>query len=141
MYEFLEVSGGSMWPLLRAKDKVLIRRVSARSLRPGDVVAYRDRGRIVCHRLADKAEAGGRLELRCRGDADPRAAPEKVPEDRYEGKVVAIARGRSLLPVRSGSPALRALDRLVERLRLGGARFKGWIGCSHEKDIPSRRPR
>jgi hypothetical protein len=84
-------SGFSMEPFLKTGEKVILRKATARELRPGCLVVYRDSGALICHRLVFKSERGGRRRLYARGDSSW-GWPEEVPWDSVEGVVVAVAR-------------------------------------------------
>jgi len=84
---FFETEGFSMWPCVRKKERLIVRRASWDDLNVGDLVVYRAEDRIVvCHRLIKKSKLDG-LRLYCRGDASC-SSPEEVPFDMCLGRVV-----------------------------------------------------
>jgi signal peptidase I len=79
------VEGGSMWPLIREGDVAVIAH-GERALRRGDVVAFRQAGQVVIHRLERLKEAGSLVTA---GDTHI-FADAPVPPGDVLGRVVAI---------------------------------------------------
>jgi len=94
----LRVTSSSMRPRLVAGDRVWIERVSARSLRPGDVVVCRvDGAGLVVHRLIWRDRPfGSPTRLYTKGDALS-YIDRTVGIERMVGRVVKVEReGRSI---------------------------------------------
>lgn len=89
MLSFFEAAGFSMWPFIRAGEKLIVSRVPIEDLRPGDIVLYQGKDQLICHRLVSKVE-GGRM-LRVRGD-NTSALTELISIDAYRGKALGIIR-------------------------------------------------
>ena len=51
---FFETTGSSMWPFLRAGEKLIIKRTPTEDLKIGDIIIYRGKSQLVCHRLIKK---------------------------------------------------------------------------------------
>ena len=102
---YFSVRGGSMWPLIRNGDRVLLRRVREEQLERGDIFCFSTPRRWVVHRLiARLREARGEVRLLTRGDANWCSFESTAP-DQVQGRVVAIRRaGRER---RLGSPTDR----------------------------------
>lgn len=84
---FFETEGFSMWPSVKKKERLIVKKASWDDFRVGDLVVYRAKdGIVVCHRLIRKSQFGG-LRLYCRGDASY-LSPEDVPFDMCLGRVV-----------------------------------------------------
>jgi signal peptidase I len=68
----LMVQGGSMSPVLRTGDAIIVRTVPARTLAIGDIVTLpdlRDGGRTVTHRLVARTRDGAGMSVVTKGDA------------------------------------------------------------------------
>lgn len=95
--EFLiQTSGYSMWPFLKPREKILVKAIAGEDLACGDVILYKDRGRLVCHRLIRKLQTARGLSFLVRGD-NAVYASEKTLDDELLGKVVGIVRGGRII--------------------------------------------
>jgi len=88
---FFETSGFSMWPFMRPKDKLLIKKSPVDDLRAGDIILYRADKQLVCHRLIRK----NRDFLYARGD-NSIFSPEVIPKEMFIGKVVEIIKNNRM---------------------------------------------
>lgn len=86
----LQVSGGSMWPLMGHGDKVLIKH-SLTGIEPGSLIAFRQNNRIVVHRVLRSYSVRGETVYICRGDHN-RHLDRRVQESEIVGKVISIER-------------------------------------------------
>jgi len=82
------ILSGSMSPSLRAGDMVLVREVSASSVRPGDVIQFWRDGEAVVHRVVEVRQEGGSWSFITKGDANPSPDPTPVSSSQLMGKVV-----------------------------------------------------
>ncbi|MCJ7706855.1 MAG: signal peptidase I, partial [Anaerolineales bacterium] len=83
------VSGVSMEPALRPGDIVIVRPVSAESLRVGDIVRFREGRTTILHRLVEIRGSGPDREFLTQGDANN--VPDRpVTEGEIEGRVILI---------------------------------------------------
>jgi signal peptidase len=92
---FCEVTGFSMWPTLKQGDNLLIKRISAESLKSGDIVAYMTDNKVVCHRLVKKIRRQEDLFLHIRGDCSV-SWGELIKKEEFVGKAVAIVKGAGI---------------------------------------------
>jgi len=97
----LPVIGGSMEPLLRSGDQVLIEPLSG-SPGVGDILLFVGPRGLVCHRLVAPRGAGYVL----RGDRSPTV--DTVGPDALLARVTAIQRGERLLDLHGGLWAWRS---------------------------------
>lgn len=114
--EYFQVSGDSMWPLLREEDRVLSQRVAICDLRSGDIVVYRDAGKVICHRFLRCGTEGGKLILVCRADTAHRCFFERIAEESYIGKIRAVVRGEKIFPLKRGLFAWHGWNRWIAPL-------------------------
>jgi signal peptidase I len=106
-----QARGGSMWPLVRDGDVVLVAPLDARSVRTGDLVLFRaGPGNVVIHRVIRVEVSQGRRRFTVQGDAV--LLPDGViPEAQVCGRVAAIDRGGAHLDM--DRPVLRSLSWLA----------------------------
>ncbi|MBU4251571.1 MAG: S24/S26 family peptidase [Candidatus Omnitrophica bacterium] len=89
---FFETSGFSMWPFIRPKEKLLIKKIPVDDLRPGDIILYRANNQLACHRLVKK----NRDFLWTRGD-NSISSPEMITKEMFIGKVVGIIKNNKMI--------------------------------------------
>jgi hypothetical protein len=82
------ISGGSMLPLIRAGDRVLIRPLDHHRIRIGDVFAFFSGSHITVHRLLMKRQAGGSWWFCEKGDSLLHWA--WIPESRVIGRIETV---------------------------------------------------
>ncbi len=107
---FYEASGYSMWPFIRQGQRLIVKECRPDSLFPGDVVAYRQGGSLICHRLVGSRACGGKKELLVRGDMSY-AQPDRIDGSCVVGKVVGVMNGTR--PVSYGKYPSRALGLII----------------------------
>jgi signal peptidase I len=90
-------AGGSMFPLIRWREYVIVKKIPAEALQPGDVVVFREEGGgPVCHRIVKIEFLNGERWFRTRGDQHEEVdAP--VSEQAILGKVIAVRKKYGLL--------------------------------------------
>ena len=86
---FIEVTGFSMWPFLKAGEKLLIKKFSIEDLRVGDIIIYRADNQLVCHRLVKRSKTENGHLLFARGD-NSSSLPTLVTEQMFLGKIIGI---------------------------------------------------
>lgn len=86
---FIETKGFSMWPFLRGKEKLMVRRIPISELKLGDLILYKANNQSVCHRLVKKSQTNNGYLIYARGDASFGSA-ELVNEQMFLGKVIGI---------------------------------------------------
>lgn len=93
---FFETTGFSMWPFLKAGEKLIIKKTSIDSLGAGDIVLYTNNNQIVCHRLIKKIKQGYGCVLCVRGD-NCLSLPEQVTKDKFLGKAIGIVKKEKII--------------------------------------------
>jgi len=121
--------GGSMWPLVRDGDVLLVQPVDPAAVRTGDVVLCGNRsGRVVAHRVVRIEDSPDGRRFTVQGDAV--AQPDgKFPPAQLYGRVAAIERGaariamdRPVMKLLGRAAALRSARSLGRGLRFRAAR-------------------
>jgi len=93
---FFETTGFSMWPFLKAGEKLLIRKTPTENLKVGDVIIYRADDQLVCHRLIKKIKQRERYLLYIRGDSSV-SWPEPITEEMFLGKAISIIKNGKIV--------------------------------------------
>ncbi len=93
---FFDTSGFSMWPFLKTRERVVVKKVAAGSLKVGDIILYRGKNQIVCHRLVKIIKNRGGYLLYARGDNSLRST-EPVAEELLVGKVIGVLRNGHII--------------------------------------------
>ena len=101
----LRIATGSMRPTLRPGDEITVEPITLDALQPGELVLFRSRGQLVCHRLM---EVRGTL-VRTRGDATT-SDGEWIDAADILGRVTAIRPRNAWAGIKD---ALRSARRLV----------------------------
>jgi hypothetical protein len=96
--DWIEATGGSMLPLIRPGDRLLVR-FGETAARRGDVIVFRHEGLIVAHRVVGSRERDGQRRILAKGDNEPRATEDVGPADLL-GVVRAVDRGSGRLSSR-----------------------------------------
>lgn len=101
--------GGSMWPLVRDGDVLLVQPVAPAAVRTGDVVLCSSAvGRVVAHRVIRVEDGPEDRRFTVQGDAVARPDGKFPPAQLY-GRVVAIERGETCIAM--DRPVMRLLGR------------------------------
>lgn len=93
---FLETTGFSMWPFLKAGEKLLIKKTPTEKLKVGDIIIYRANNHLVCHRLIRKIKERERYLLHVRGDSSV-SSPEPITEEMFLGKAMGIIKNGKII--------------------------------------------
>ena len=93
---FFETTGFSMWPFLRAGEKLLIKKTPTGYLKVGDIIIYRTERQLVCHRLVKKIKQRERCLLYVRGDSSV-SSPEPITEEMFLGKAMGIIKNGKIV--------------------------------------------
>jgi signal peptidase I len=101
----VDTTGYSMWPFIRAGEKVFVKKSGIEELSRGDIILYRKDGELRLHRLVNKTEDEGEYTLYSRGD-NSNSPPERVGKEMYIGKAVAVLRNGKLIDFSCGYQAL-----------------------------------
>ena len=123
---WIEATGGSMLPLIRPGDRLLVG-FGEQDVRRGDVIVFRHGGQVVAHRVIGSRTGDGRgaRRLIAKGDNEPFATEDVAPSELL-GVVRAVDQGSGGSARRGlGGPAGSAtarMSRLVGSLTRAGAR-------------------
>lgn len=130
----IPVRGFSMTPLLLPRNLLLVEFMPpVASVRPGDILVFRQVDYLVVHRYLCRARVGaGQVCLRTRGDAVLSLDPP-VTSDRVLGRVVAIDRGDGWRDLRTRRARLYARALAVHDL--------AWAAAGAAAARLDRRPR
>jgi len=93
LFDVVRTSGRSMAPLIADNSIIRFVRVSSEAVIPGDIIVFRQEGRLVAHRLIATRASGATIELREKGDNCLRAT--WVPGASLMGKAVELRCGQS----------------------------------------------
>jgi signal peptidase len=117
--------GGSMWPLIRDGDVLLVQPVDAGAVRVGDTVLFHcSTGRVLAHRVIRVRTTGTDRRFTVQGDARPRPDGQ-IGEEQVYGRVVSVERGRVRIDLRR--PPMRILAwAAAQRSRWGLGRGPGF---------------
>jgi hypothetical protein len=123
------VKGFCMWPFLKDGQKVLVKKITGKDFRTGDLLLYRGDGHLFCHRLLRKEEKGGNWVFYCRPDSSV-SQGEPINQNMVEGKVAAVIsadkvvnletplqRFRAIIILLLLSPVLAHFDQLYKRIK------------------------
>ncbi len=123
----LTVATGSMMPLIRPGDRVLVRLGNGNNVKPGDMVAYLERDKVFVHRLMKIEKGKGARVFRQKGDA---LSGWGVFDDAaFLGRVDVVYRGEAVLqmnrmPWRFFNGALGGAGRLKSMVVTSARRIK-----------------
>lgn len=106
------VQGASMRPLLEEGDEVWVEPIGPDGPRPGDVVAYRQGGKVVAHVLHFAIGRGPRQRLFLKGIAN-RRGDWPIGQERILGRVSTV--------LRRGQP------RRIEKIRIHPLSAIAWV--------------
>jgi Peptidase S24-like len=114
--DWIEATGGSMLPLIRPGDRLLVR-FGESAVRRGEVIVFRHDGMIVAHRVVGSRQRDNEHVLIAKGDNEPRATEDVRPADLL-GIVRAVDRG-------SGRVSSRGLGGVTGGVTARISRFGG----------------
>jgi signal peptidase I len=92
----IDTGGFSMWPFLRPGQKLIIKKVSLRDLRIGDIILYKVDNQLICHRLL-KITTGERENLLYVCGDNSATLPELVTEEMFLGKAIGALRNGKMV--------------------------------------------
>lgn len=107
---FLEAKGFSMWPFLKGKDKLIVKRILLSELEVGDLVLYKTDHQLVCHRLVEKAKFNDKYTVYTQGDASS-GPPELIREEMILGKVIGVMKKNRITYI--DGPRQRFMNRVI----------------------------
>lgn len=119
----LTVLSGSMTPVLRAGDLVVVERISPLEARVGDVITFRDPAngaRLITHRVRTYTLRGRTVSFVTRGDANRSSEEWTIPVNGEIGRAVMHVPKLGYVTARAGSRIGRGLLIVVPALLLAG---------------------
>ena len=96
---WLPVLSGSMMPLLRTGDEVLVQSVNPDNIRPGDIIVFKDQDKLIVHRVIRRYKNGSPTFLQ-KGDCT--TAAEIIRSEDVIGKVIAVCKGTKIIRLNDG---------------------------------------
>lgn len=78
----------SMEPILDKNDLVFVKKCDASQLKKGDIITFKQDGRVISHRIIDIKRQSGIIKFETKGDNNEIADPDKISEEQIYGKVV-----------------------------------------------------
>lgn len=110
---FIEATGFSMWPFLRAKDKLVIKKVQIKELKIGDLILYHLNNQKICHRIVEKIISKDKYLIYARGDNNSKPGTQ-ITADMLIGKGIGIIRNGRITNLSGSWPKL--INRLIALL-------------------------
>jgi hypothetical protein len=108
-------SGDSMYPSIRDGERITVAPVAVDDLASGDVLLYRQGGRLLAHRLVVQSGSGAARMLHLRGDGKG-GCDAPVQASAIVGRVTAVERsGRSIALCGSRARLRRAMRAAASR--------------------------
>jgi signal peptidase I len=90
-------AGGSMFPLIRWKEHLIVKKMTAETLQPDDIIVFQEDGEHpVCHRIVMIQNQNGKRCFFTKGDRN-RDGDMPVLEQAIIGKVIAVKKKYGLL--------------------------------------------
>lgn len=130
---YLPVKGGSMHPMLRDGDLVLV--APSREVKIGDVVVFRHKDELITHRILwINTNTHGECTLRTKGD-HVLSLDAPISETELVGRVVAIRRGSRQLNLGAfGADLINKMMAILMRVQSGlyihpGEEKEGWFSA------------
>ncbi|HEX2711235.1 MAG TPA: hypothetical protein VHM88_03295 [Candidatus Acidoferrales bacterium] len=108
----LLVSGISMVPAVLPGDLISVERAGVEGISPGEIALFARAGRLIAHRVVDRAGSPGMAYLVTRGDRMRRNDTPILPAELL-GRVTSVERGQRLVPPHRW---LRRPERMLCRL-------------------------
>jgi hypothetical protein len=119
---FIPITGGSMLPLIRDGDHVLVAHGCA-GVRRGDVVVFRREGQLIAHRLLRVYGGDAEPTFVTKGDNAAQFDPP-LSADEIVGRVLAVERGDRYMSL--DTTTWRVLGWLVAVSTLAWTKLYGW---------------
>jgi signal peptidase I len=120
----LQVTGWSMFPMVRPGDELVVDQTGRSEVVPGDIVLFAREQRLFAHRVVANHGSG----MLTRGDAMPAPDPP-VGESELLGRVSLITRGgKRIQPRRTSRTVARAIAQLVQRSEVAARVILGIYG-------------
>ena len=117
--EWFRVLSGSMYPLIKVNDRVLVKKMDTGKLRAGDIILFKVDDKCIAHRIIKILKRDGRHLFYEKGDANQYAnliSPESIM-----GKVTAIEKNGHKLALKAGY--IRIINYLLATENCNFSRF------------------
>ena len=93
LYGAYVIVSGSMEPIIKIRDAIIIKRVEDSDIKVGDVITYKSAdpsfyGIMITHRVIELVEEDGVTKYMTKGDNNPTRDPRLVTKDQIYGEVV-----------------------------------------------------
>lgn len=119
-----QTQGFSMWPFVKAKEKLLIKPDCFASLKVGDIVLYQHQENLVAHRLIKIAKRKNEKLFFVRGD-NCTSSPERINEAMFRGRAVGIIREGKIVNLTTRKQLI--LNRLIVVFAPLAGRLFRWL--------------
>lgn len=96
----LNVISGSMQPLIRIRDNVIIKQIRPKDLIISDIIVYQANQKYITHRIFSKRKSDGQLVFYTKGDMLISFDPP-ITEKQIIGKVIGIEKSNRILKLDS----------------------------------------
>ena len=116
---FIESTGFSMWPFLKAGERLVVKKAGEGDLKIGDIILYHSNNQMVCHRLVKKVVCEDGYLFYARGD-NSLSSGELVTEDILIGKVIGSFKNGRFISLSGG------WRHFTNRLIVQFGPFLGW---------------
>jgi len=93
LYGAYVIVSGSMEPIIKIRDAIIIKRVEDSDIEVGDVITYKSTdpsfyGIMITHRVIELVEEDGTVKYMTKGDNNPTRDPQLVTKEQIYGEVV-----------------------------------------------------
>lgn len=129
---FFDTSGFSMWPFLKGKEKLVIKKIPIQELEAGDIILYKENNQFICHRLIKKTKGKDGYLLYARGDNQANISG-LVTEEMFQGKVIGVFGNGKLVNLEAVS------SKLINRFFVIAGPFFGKASRIIKALIPKKR--
>ena len=86
-YQLIAIASGSMEPTYYRGDALLIYKIDANKIQEGDILIYKNGGKIIAHRVIKKTEFQNKIFFNTKGDANLLVDEDLVEEGDVIGRV------------------------------------------------------
>ena len=126
----LQIATGSMRPLIRPKDSVIVKGGKVSGLQSGDIILFERNTRLYVHRLLIKQYHNGEVILLSKGD-NTLVMDKSISAEQFLGKVVKVKRNQKVINL--AKPPWSIINRFLyifARLQIKALGiYRGWKGC------------
>lgn len=122
-YRALTIRSGSMTPTVRVGDVVVDTSVSPLTVRPGQIVTFRDPAigqQLVTHRVVSLRRVGKEVDFVTKGDANLVTEHWSVPVTGHLGRKVLVVPGLGRIVAALSAKTVRVIALVLSALLIGG---------------------